>query len=139
MLSAALRFRLLPLTQRRPCVGSARAQCADGGQAGLPLHRDGSLLSFNVLLSRPDAFRGGGTRFPHLARRDDEVTADDDACAFADADGVVRPAQGDAVVHSGSALHAGEAVTAGTRLLLVGFVDSARPRGAPRRCCEAPA
>jgi hypothetical protein len=118
-----------------------------GGQPGLPLHRDGSLLSFSVLLSRAHegAFAGGGTRFPHLAHADND---DDDAgCAHAgatsrdvaDAHGVVRLAQGDACVHSGGVLHGGEAVTAGRRLLLVGFVDSARPRSAAAGALAAPA
>ncbi len=105
------------------------AQCGAGAQAGLPLHRDGSLLSFNVLLSRPDAFTGGGTRFPHLAACSDadahaaESTAD---AAHADAAGVVRLRQGDALLHGGSALHAGEPVRSGRRLLLVGFVETTR-------------
>jgi hypothetical protein len=101
-----------------------------GGQPGLPLHRDGSLLSFSVLLSRAHegAFAGGGTRFPHLAVAD---ASHDDAASprrVADAHGVVRLRQGDACVHSGGVLHGGEAVTAGRRLLLVGFVDSVRPQ-----------
>jgi len=81
-------------------------------QPGLALHRDGSLLSFNVLLSSPTDFVGGGTRFPHI-------------------DAIMRPARGDAVVHSGSALHEGVPITDGTRLLLVGFVDSRREIESP--------
>jgi hypothetical protein len=103
-----------------------------GGQPGLPLHRDGSLLSFSVLLSRAHegAFAGGGTRFPHLAAADADASHDDAASPrrVADAHGVVRLGQGDACVHSGGVLHGGEAVTAGRRLLLVGFVDSVRPQ-----------
>jgi predicted 2-oxoglutarate/Fe(II)-dependent dioxygenase YbiX len=76
-------------------------------QPGLALHRDGSLLSFNVLLSSPTDFVGGGTRFPHLAA-------------------IMRPARGDAVVHSGSAVHEGVPITDGHRVLVVGFVESTR-------------
>ena len=34
-----------------------------GEQAGLDLHRDGSILSFNLLLNSRDDFEGGGTYF----------------------------------------------------------------------------
>ena len=55
-------------------------------------------------MSSPDDFVGGGTRFVGSGR-------------------VLRPeAAGDLVAHSGKVLHAGEAVTAGVRDILVGFV-----------------
>ena len=80
------------------------ARVAGAGQRALEPHRDGSLLSFNVALTDPAAFEGGGTRF---------VGA-----------GVVARAEreGDLVVHSGKLLHAGETVTAGARDVIVGFV-----------------
>ena len=78
------------------------------GQRELPLHMDGSLLSFSVLLSHPDDFAGGGTVFPHLDGRR------------------VALEQGDACLHSGSVLHAGAPVTAGIRVILVGFIDTVR-------------
>ena len=106
----------------------AAAQAAEGGQAELELHRDWSLLSFNVLLSRPDAFEGGGTVFPHLAAAG--------GGGAADAAGVVHLAQGDACVHGGGVLHGGRRVTAGRRTLLVGFVDSARDAGRGPATCS---
>jgi predicted 2-oxoglutarate/Fe(II)-dependent dioxygenase YbiX len=82
--------------------------CSPGGQRGLPPHMDGSLLSFSVLLSHEHEFTGGGTVFPHL-------------------DGHrVALRQGDACLHSGSVMHAGAPVTAGTRVILVGFIDTKR-------------
>ena len=53
-------------------------------RAGLPLHRDGYLMSFNLLLSKPGTeFDGGGTRLETL-----------DVCACPDR-------QGDVFMHSG--------------------------------------
>ncbi|GBG30965.1 Procollagen-lysine,2-oxoglutarate 5-dioxygenase 2 [Hondaea fermentalgiana] len=75
-----------------------------GGQRELALHRDGSLLSFNVLLTPETSFEGGGTSFPAL--------------------GTVHIRQGDAVVHDGKVLHAGAPVTRGERVILVAFVDT---------------
>ena len=76
----------------------------DRAQASLPLHRDGSLLSFNILLNSAAAFDGGGTYFELL-------------------DTTYRGQQGDAVIHSGRLRHAGAEVTRGERYVLVGFVD----------------
>ena len=103
------------------------AQAAEGGQAALELHRDASLLSFNVLLNEASSFTGGGTVFPHLAV-ERTSSGDSAGCDVADADGVVRLTQGDACVHGGGVLHGGRAVTSGQRMLLVGFVDSRRDR-----------
>ena len=74
-------------------------------QAGLELHRDGSVLSFNVLLNPESDFCGGGTYFKHT-------------------DDVVEIMQADCVIHSGTVLHAGRDITRGKRYLLVGFVEA---------------
>lgn len=74
------------------------------GQAGLALHRDGSIVSFNVLLNKAEEFEGGGTY----------VEADD--CAY-------QIDQGDCFVHSGKLRHGGQPVTKGERFILVAFVD----------------
>ena len=73
-------------------------------QPSLALHTDGSVFSFNLVLSDPQAdFDGGGTEFE---------------------DGrLLRPPRGGAAVHSGQVLHGGAAIVRGERLLLVGFVD----------------
>ena len=45
---------------------SASSERATGGQDRLAFHRDGSLLSFSILLSDPADFDGGGLRFHSL-------------------------------------------------------------------------
>ena len=74
-----------------------------GGQHELGMHMDGSVFSFNILLSHASAFDGGGTYFEPTAQ-------------------TVRPPQGSAVCHSGQVRHSGLAITRGERYLLVGFV-----------------
>ena len=77
---------------------------AAGGQRSLVLHTDGSIFSFNILLSDPNGgFEGGGTFFEPSG-----VT--------------VRPARGCALGHSGQVRHCGVEITRGDRYLLVGFV-----------------
>jgi hypothetical protein len=75
-----------------------------GEQAELPLHCDGSVLSFNILLNPRSEFSGGGTYFE-------------------EANTTIHIEQGEAVVHSGKVRHAGAAVTSGRRMILVGFLD----------------
>ena len=76
-----------------------------GAQNSVGPHRDGSVLSFNVLLNEPAAFDGGGTWFDHTQQTH-------------------YIGQGDALVHSGKLRHAGMPVTRGKRFILVGFVDA---------------
>lgn len=86
------------------------AEGGDGAQRGLRPHRDRSLLSFNVALSAPDAYEGGGTLIEALRAAP------------------VQPrAQGDLVTHSGKLRHAGLPVTRGIRHVLVGFVSVDSP------------
>ena len=88
-------------------------EAVEGAQASLGLHTDGSIISFNVLLSAPSEFAGGGTFFKHLGKTIGPPQVD----------------QGGCVVHDGKYPHAGVAITAGRRCVLVGFVeteDSAR-------------
>jgi hypothetical protein len=81
-------------------------------------HRDGSLLSFTILLNDPAEFQGGGTVFEALR---DATSSHPVLCV---PEGVVRPQRaGDAVLHCGKLLHGGHVVTAGSRTVLVGFVD----------------
>ena len=75
----------------------------DNEQSFLELHKDGSFLSFNILLSNQCDFEGGGTYF------DDGLT--------------MTPEQGDLTIHSSKIKHAGLPITKGTRYLLVGFVN----------------
>ena len=73
-------------------------------QNELKLHRDGSLVSFNILLNDKCEFEGGGTYFEHL-------------------DKVYEIEKGDCVIHSGKVLHAGYPILSGERYILVGFLD----------------
>ena len=70
------------------------------------MHTDGSVFSFNILLSDPTDFDGGGTRFE------------------AGGAALSPPRAGGAVVHSGKVRHAGAPIARGERLLLVGFVSA---------------
>ena len=92
------------------------------GQPSLAVHRDETLLSFNVDLG--GSFDGGGTSFAQPVRvnewrgRHGEVTARE----VPQTQTAVCGACGDCLMHCGQLLHGGGAVTAGTRTILVGFV-----------------
>ena len=88
--------------------GVHRYEAAEGGQPGLGFHRDDSELSFQLLLSSPEDFEGGGTSFELDA-------AGEDVCTL-------RPQQGEMTSHFGRLRHAGNPVTSGTRYVLAGFV-----------------
>ena len=99
----------------------------EGVQSGLAAHRDGSLLSLNILLNAPAEFDGGGTLFLEedvtLSRPTpgvDAASGDAEACRVAD---VVAIGRGDCLVHCGRLLHSGVPISRGQRYLLVGFVD----------------
>ena len=82
----------------------------------LVAHRDGSLLSFSLLLNSPDEFDGGGTFYDALR--------DVPPAGILHSGGVLRPKRaGDAVLHCGKVLHGADIVTSGSRTVLVGFVD----------------
>lgn len=75
----------------------------DYNQNYLDFHVDGSIISFNILLSDPVSFKGGGTCFN---------------------DGLIyNISQGDVLIHSGKIKHAGLPVIEGNRYLIVGFLD----------------
>ena len=73
------------------------------GQDRLATHTDDSELSFNLLLSDPSAFAGGGTSFEAAGE-------------------TVRPVRGEMLSHFGRLRHAGQPVLEGTRYILAGFV-----------------
>lgn len=99
----------------------------------LPPHRDGSLLSYSVLLTPPEEFSGGGTVFDAL--RDVDPGADGGPLRQG---GVIRPVQvGDCCLHSGKVLHGADPVTAGERTVLVAFVDVASVRQRPDALASA--
>jgi ankyrin repeat protein len=84
---------------------SASEKDGSSGQRGVGIHRDGSIVSFNVLLNSSDEFTGGGTYI--------EAT-----------DTVHTINRGDCFVHSGKVRHGGETITSGMRFILVGFLDA---------------
>lgn len=72
-------------------------------QNELELHKDGSILSFNISLSDSNDYEGGGTLFP---------------------DGIhYTLEQGDMLVHCGKVIHTGMKITKGNRYILVAFID----------------
>jgi hypothetical protein len=72
-------------------------------QNELKLHKDGSILSFNISLSDISEYEGGGTIFT---------------------DGVhYHLEQGDMLVHCGRVKHAGVKITKGKRYVLIAFLD----------------
>jgi hypothetical protein len=79
----------------------------DDHQRSLEPHTDGCLLSFNVQLNSLNEFQGGGTRFTELSK-------------------TFKIPQGHCIMHSAKLLHEGVAVTSGTRIILVGFVETKR-------------
>ena len=81
-----------------------------GAQKHLKFHRDGTLLSFNILCNPRSEFDGGGTMFEALGN----TVVDPQAC-------------GDLVIHSGKLRHSGAAITRGRRYLIVGFVNVSDP------------
>ena len=85
-------------------------------QRELKLHRDGSLVSFNILLNDSSEFEGGGTFFDKTGK-------------------VIEIDRGDCVIHSGRVLHAGHPITKGKRYILVGFLDG-RVRKKANAFCE---
>ncbi|PVU92488.1 hypothetical protein BB561_003804 [Smittium simulii] len=78
---------------------------SESGQRELGLHSDGCLISFNVLLSSPADFCAGGTFFKSFNK-------------------VYHNSKGSALIHDSRLEHSGLAITSGTRLLLVGFLDT---------------
>ena len=87
-----------------------------GAQARLPTHSDQSLLSFTISLNDPDEYEGGGTWFEALGRSID------------------APAAGHVVMFPGKVEHGGNAISAGTRYIIVLFIGyasnrSGRPSG----------
>ena len=94
-------------------------QYAAASQDRLGAHRDGTLLSFNLLLSEPGVeFEGGGTRFASLGG----------ACPSGSGFAALPQQLGDLTVHCGKLLHEAAPVTRGVRLVLVGFVGVRSPR-----------
>ena len=76
----------------------------ENGQSELEIHRDQSVISYNILLNSEYEFTGGGTFFESNNL-------------------LIKPNQGDLLIHSGLVKHGGNKIISGTRYLLVGFLD----------------
>ena len=95
------------ITRGRGFVGASTGPAPR--QAGLGIHRDGTLLNAVVLLSDETDFEGGGTLFaPPLDR-------------------TYKLSRGDCLCSSGQLRHGAADVVRGTRVVLVAFIDEAQP------------
>lgn len=99
------------------------------GQHSLPIHRDSSLVTFNIALSQVNEdYHGGGTKF-----------------LFSEEE-IINVPRGSMVSHESKIYHSGYALTSGTRYILIGFVNVASPFfdiwwrgfGGYARCLELP-
>jgi hypothetical protein len=76
------------------------------GQTSLPVHRDSSMVTFNIALSQEgEDYHGGGTRF---LITDPLVT---------------NVPRGYMMSHESKVYHSGHPITSGTRYILIGFVN----------------
>ena len=114
-----MRYACRPLCVREAFIAKYEAQASAGAaagegqqavlerpsQAGIEMHRDGSLLNCVILLNPRDAFDGGGTAFaPPL----DQVHATQ---------------VGGCLCSCGQLRHGAAAVTRGVRYVLIAFLD----------------
>lgn len=78
------------------------------GQDHLDWHRDGSIISFNILLN--DDFTEGGTAIEHKTESGIKEI-------------IYTSNKGDLFIHPGKLRHCGRRITSGTRYIIVGFVE----------------
>ena len=122
------------------CYQSSGGNDAADLQAGLGMHKDGTLFSCACLLNNRNEFEGGGTCFAQPVRmrswEDGEWRESDwayvvDAPSKLKEDGedeeegeyVVDANRGDVVLMSGQMMHGARPVASGVRYLLVCFID----------------
>jgi hypothetical protein len=75
---------------------------------GVEMHYDGSHFTFNLMLSDPSEYSGGGTYFRCLQK-------------------TIKLCKGQVLVHPGDLYHKGVDIASGTRRLVVCFLDGFRP------------
>ena len=99
---------------------AGKSSNTDGVMDRLNSHRDGSLISFTIVLSSPFDYEGGGTEFDALRDIGDNLSGLEDVLY----DGVIKVrASGEGVIHCGKIKHGVHTVTNGERITLTGFVD----------------
>lgn len=77
-----------------------------GKQDELEFHKDGSIISFNILLNDSSDFDGGGTIIQHIS-----------------GDKLYESERCNLFMHSGKIKHSGKKITRGIRYILVGFIS----------------
>jgi len=83
-------------------------------------HRDGSVISFTIVLSCPEDYDGGGTEFESLKYLEKEY----DRYSNVLKNGVIKvTTAGEGVIHSGKIFHGAHLITNGERTTLTGFVE----------------
>ncbi|CAO3613186.1 unnamed protein product [Cunninghamella echinulata] len=94
------------------------AENKKNGQTGLAPHKDGSLISFNILINSPTDYEGGGTFF--------YTESSSPTLTSTKKNGIlIKPSQqGDCVIHCGKILHQGVDITKGKRMIIVGFIET---------------
>jgi hypothetical protein len=110
----------------QPCNSSVDNKNKEPQQRSVGIHRDGSIISFNILLNSENDFIGGGTFF----EEDNNCIVDNkvENKKLVSMEGVYGKVytiqRGDVLVHSGKLRHGGYEIISGKRILLVGFVDA---------------
>ena len=104
-------------------------------QPSLDMHRDGHHVSFNLALSTPSIdFSGGGTGFKRLQEAEEGIIPPPKGHRIIHppiihnpkGHRIIHTPKGHALVHGGAVEHSGEAITAGSRYLVVGFLQVER-------------
>ena len=104
-------------------------------QPSLDMHRDGHHVSFNLALSTPSIdFSGGGTGFKRLQEgsiippppKGHRIHIHPPIIHNPKGHRIIHTPKGHALVHGGAVEHSGEAITAGSRYLVVGFLQVER-------------
>lgn len=84
------------------------------GQDHLGKHRDGSIISFNILLN--DDFEGGGTSIEHTCKPGSNELSEFNEVLY-------QGEKTDLLIHPGKLKHGGNHITNGVRYILVGFIE----------------
>jgi hypothetical protein len=104
-------------------------------QPSLDMHRDGHHVSFNLALSTPSIdFSGGGTGFKRLQEAEEGIIPPPKGHRIIHppiihnpkGHRIIHTPKGHALVHGAAVEHSGEAITAGSRYLVVGFLQVER-------------
>lgn len=90
-----------------------------GLQDELNVHRDGSMVSFNLALSSSSSIGDGEEADPNTNTN----TYEGGGTYFRLLDDIIKIDQGDILIHDSGLMHGGAKITKGKRYLIVGFMD----------------